>query len=440
MSVTLRYAARSDVGLVRSTNQDSGYAGPHLLVLADGMGGPAGGDIASSVAIAHLAHLDDEVHPAEELLDLLRRSVEGAHNELIERAHNTPELAGLGTTCIALLRSGNKLAMVHIGDSRAYLLRGGQLSQVTTDHTFVQYLVDSGRLTPEEAAHHPQRNVIMRALGDTDGRVELDESMREARLGDRWLLCSDGLFGVVSEETISQTLAHVHDLDECAETLVELALRGGAPDNVTCIVADVIDQLEVADGTFPTPQVVGSAAKNPSALRRQSDSAAGRAASLLKPTKDAGAPREDAAKEGPRRLRRGQLSALAAVVVALVVAALGYVGFRWTQTQYYVAESDGNVAIYQGIPQDIGPLKLHSLYERTGIPVDSLTKVAQDRLAETITRRSLEEAQEAVAVLAEQQRELPEPAGEGAEQPADPAGPAAPPADSANPAVEGGGA
>ena len=424
MTVTLRFAARSDVGLVRSSNQDSGYAGPHLLVLADGMGGPAGGDIASSVAVAHLAPLDDEVHPADELLGLLRRAVEGAHRELVDRAKHNPELAGLGTTCIAVLRSGNKLAMVHIGDSRAYLLRGGQLSQVTTDHTFVQYLVDSGRLTPEEAANHPQRNVIMRALGDTEGNIELDESMREARRGDRWLLASDGLFGVVSKETIAETLANVADPGDCAGTLVEFSLRGGAPDNVTCVVADVVDSQDVSTGTIPSPQVVGAAAKDRAALSRDADTPATRAASLLGQSADGEAATQEE-REGPRRLRRGQLAALASLVAVLVVAALGYVGYRWTQTQYYVAESDGYVAIFQGIPQEVGPISLHSLHERTSLQVSALTPLAQERLTETITRPSLQAAEEAVTVLAEQQVDpAPEPSPTRSTEPTEPTEPA----------------
>ena len=225
--VEFHYAARSDVGLVRQNNQDSGYAGANLLVLADGMGGPAGGDIASSVAIAHLVPLDTDSHPAETLLPSLRDALMDAHEELSERSEQDPELAGLGTTCIALMRSGNKLAMVHIGDSRAYLLRGDTLTQVTTDHSFVQYLVDSGQITPEEAEHHPQRNVVMRILGDSQADVTPDETMREAVVGDRWLLCSDGLSGVVSSDTIAEILTDVRDPGECAEELIRLALLAG---------------------------------------------------------------------------------------------------------------------------------------------------------------------------------------------------------------------
>ena len=159
MTVTLRYSARSDIGLVRQTNQDSGYAGPHLCAMCDGMGGPAGGDIASAIAIEHLAPLDADSHQASEMLGLLREAIQSTHTDLVTLSNQDPDLAGLGTTCVAVMRSGNKLAMVHVGDSRAYLLRDGGLTQVTTDHTFVEYLVESGRLTREQARRHPQRSV-----------------------------------------------------------------------------------------------------------------------------------------------------------------------------------------------------------------------------------------------------------------------------------------
>src|SRR5690625_764168 len=170
------------------------------------MGGPAGGDIASSVVLAHLVHLDDDVPAAEDLLTKLRHALHDAQAELEARAQADQKLAGLGTTCVAILRTGNKLGMVHIGDSRAYLLREDGFTQVTVDHTFVQYLVDSGKITPEQAEQHPQRSVLLRVLGDTDSDVILDESVREAQPGDRWLLCSDGLAGVVSDDTIADIL------------------------------------------------------------------------------------------------------------------------------------------------------------------------------------------------------------------------------------------
>jgi protein phosphatase len=411
VSVQVNYAARSDVGLVRSTNQDSGYAGPHLLVLADGMGGPAGGDIASSVAVAHLAPLDDDVHPADDLLDLLREAVEDAHDELMERSQEDPALAGLGTTCIALLRSNNKLGMVHIGDSRAYLLRGGILTQATTDHTYVQHLVDTGRITPEEAAHHPNRNMIMRALGDNDGEVLLDESIREARPGDRWLLCSDGLSGLVAADTIEETLASIPDPGACADKLVDLALRAGGTDNVTVVIADVIRTDDIDhDNPPPTvPQVVGAAATDRLARSRAAvanSSAAARAAAL---TPAPPAPDDDAPPRRRRRLGRviGLFTGLALILG--LVAAGGVFGYEWTQTQYFVSTDDGHVAIYRGIPQEIGPLTFATLLERTDIAVADLPTLAQDRLQTPITRQSLAGAESVVKTLRDQLPPEPEP-------------------------------
>ena len=198
MFLTLRFAARSDVGLVRADNQDSGFAGPHLIAVADGMGGAAGGDIASSIAVGRLAALEGEALGQDEALDRLKEAIADAHADIVERAHNDPELSGLGTTVTAILRSGSSLAMAHIGDSRGYLLRDGVLDQVTSDHTFVQHLVDTGRLSQADAENHPKRNLVLRVLGDIDADVPVDISVREARVGDRWMLCSDGLSGVVS--------------------------------------------------------------------------------------------------------------------------------------------------------------------------------------------------------------------------------------------------
>ena len=255
MSIGFNYAALSDIGKIRQSNQDSGYAGPNLLVLADGMGGPAGGDIASSIAIDHLRSLDTEADTPEEALESLREAIAQAHQELCERSTQDPALAGLGTTCIAIRRSENAITMTHIGDSRAYRLRGGELRQMTNDHSFVQYLVDTGQLTPEQAETHPQRSVLLRVLGDSQEDVNLDESQPDFTVGDRWLLCSDGLCGFVSGQTIGKMLYRSETPQQACETLVELALKAGGPDNITCVVADIVE-----DPQSQEPQIVGAAA------------------------------------------------------------------------------------------------------------------------------------------------------------------------------------
>jgi protein phosphatase len=412
VDISLRYAARSDVGLVRANNQDSGYAGPHLLVVADGMGGHAGGDVASSVTIAALAPLDEEAHGADDALDVLSTALATAKAEIVARIEKDPELAGMGTTVTAILRSGNKLSMVHLGDSRCYVLREDELTQVTTDHTFVQHLVDTGKITPEEAEHHPQRSVVMRVLGDFDLALSPDLSVREARLGDRYMLCSDGLSGFVSMDTIAETMQTTDDPGECAEQLLQLALRAGGGDNVTVIVADIVDSDALPDGQQPSvePQVVGAAAMSRHSPTTAADGPAARAGALVSGARPEIDLDEDEDEDVPRR--RGGLVAVwlgAFVVVALLLTG----AYWWTQTQYYVGESDGYVAIYQGIPASVGPLRLSHVVERPDPPLlmdcplsqqstVCLTQQQRPRVEDTMSADSLGEARDIVQRLREQ--------------------------------------
>ena len=424
MTTSLRYAARSSVGLVRSSNQDSGYAGPHLMVLCDGMGGPAGGDIASAVAVDHLVPLDADSHQAGDLLGLLRDAVQAAHADLVARSSASPELAGLGTTCIAIMRSGNKLAMVHVGDSRAYLLRDGELTQVTTDHTFVEYLVETGRLTREQARQHPQRSVLLRVLGDADGEVQLDESIREAVPGDRWLLCSDGLSGPVSAATIGEVLAGVDDPELAAEQLIDLAERAGGPDNITAVVFDVVE-----DDPTPQrdPQIVGSAAIHrtlPAVASAASPgegsptTPAAKAAALVAGLEDDADAAEEASTLGAaealadaeeRRRRRRRRSILGTVLLLIAVAGTLILVYNWTQSQYYVGISDGKVAIYQGIPQTLGPISLSHVIETYDEPaLDELDERMRKRLEETVPRISLADARTYIEDTVSAQASTPE--------------------------------
>jgi protein phosphatase len=235
LALAIRYAARTDIGRVRETNQDSAYAGSRLLAVADGMG--SGGARASAAVIDALRPLDDAL-PAGDLLNALEQAVEQASATVGGLADTGAAHGQTGTTVTAMLWSGSQLALVHIGDCRAYLLRDGQLFQITHDHTVVQSLLDEGRITPEEAASHPQRSLLLRAIDGT--AVELDTSLHDARAGDRYLLCSDGLTGVVSTEMIHDTLRETSDPDEAAARLIEAANAGGGPDNVSCVVADII--------------------------------------------------------------------------------------------------------------------------------------------------------------------------------------------------------
>ena len=416
MPTALRYAARSDVGLVRSSNQDSAYAGPHLLVVADGMGGHAGGDVASSIAVGELSHLEGESHGADAPRHL-SEAVRRAATLLAQRVAEEPALAGMGTTITALLRSGDRLALAHIGDSRAYVLREGALQQVTRDHTFVQHLVDEGRITPEEAEHHPQRSVLLRVLGDIDSSQELDTSVREARPGDRWLLCSDGLSGMVGEGTLRETLAGVADVGACADVLVQLALRAGGSDNVTVVVADVVDV-----GTAPPDhtEVVGAAAAQQERRTRATASPAAKGAALGRadlgeddeedPGEDDGAPGGPAARgSGRRRSPWLRLAALAAVLVVAAAAVLAV--WRWGTAQYFVgATPDEQVAVFRGLPAEIGPLRLSSVVEEAGLTLDDLPPVPRAAVADGVGADDLAGARSTVRSLLEEV--CPEPAAE----------------------------
>jgi PPM family protein phosphatase len=403
MTLALHYALRSDVGLLREGNEDSAYAGPNLLAIADGMGGHAAGEVASAVAISALAPLDREnLHESREMLRALADAVASANSTLHEMSLEDPSTEGMGTTLTALLWSGSQVALCHIGDSRGYMLRDGDFYQITRDHTLVQSLVDEGRLTPGAAATHPQRSLVVRALqSSTD--AEPDLQMREAMLGDRYLLCSDGLSDVVTEQTLHKTLISYADPQVAIEQLINLALRAGGPDNITCIVADVVDT--VTGPVAPSDAVVfaGAAAAGDGRPRPLSDSPAGRAhlltqdpqrtgvgqASLghtsigqVRPVRPGAPPPPSHANGHHRRdddyddedladapRRRWPIVTSILVVLVLLIVGGGYAAWRITRTQYYVASDGQQVVIFQGINQNVAGLHLSSVYQKTGIPL-----------------------------------------------------------------------
>jgi protein phosphatase len=352
VTLVLRYAARSDRGLVRANNEDSVYAGARLLALADGMGGHAAGEVASQLVIAALAHLDDD-EPGGDLLAKLDAAVRSGNSAIAAQVEMEPDLEGMGTTLTAILFAGNRLGLVHIGDSRGYLFRDGELAQITKDDTFVQTLVDEGRITAEEAHSHPQRSLIMRAL--TGHEVEPTLTMREARAGDRYLLCSDGLSDPVSDETIAEAL-QIPDVAESAYRLIELALRGGGPDNVTVVVADVVDY----DYGQTQPILAGAVSGDEDQLTLP-NTAAGRASAIN--------PRKEVAKRVPPqaetvsrpRWSRRRMFIVITLVVLVVLAGLA-IGRTVIRNNYYVAEYNGVVSIVRGIQGSLLGMSLHEPY------------------------------------------------------------------------------
>ena len=395
MTLALRYAVRSDVGLLREGNEDSAYAGPHLLAIADGMGGHAAGEVASAVAISALMGLDDDV-PGMDMLGALADAVAKANAKLHDMSAADPSVEGMGTTLTAMLWSGPRVALCHIGDSRAYMLRGPEFGRITRDHTLVQSLLDDGRLTPDEAATHPQRSLILRAL-DSRTDAEPDLSIREARIGDRYLLCSDGLSDVVTEETLHRTLASIEDPNDVVIRLVDLANRAGGPDNITCIVADVVDS---ATSVLPPTDiaVVAGAVSNPGARPvLRADTPASRAHQLTQPPLDDSdldldEPGHDPAGEHGRSRRPWPIVTTLLVLLVVVIVGGGFAAWSYTQRQYYVGEDSGQVVIYRGINQKLAGISMSSVYKRTGISLTEVTTDDRTLVTNTSSAGSLNEA------------------------------------------------
>jgi serine/threonine protein phosphatase PrpC len=382
MTLALHYALRSDVGLLREGNEDSAYAGPRLLAIADGMGGHAAGEVASAVAISAIAPLDRQgLTSSEDMLDALAAAVASARNTLHDMSASDPAVEGMGTTLTALLWAGAQVAVCHIGDSRAYLLRDGDLYQITRDHTLIQSLVDEGRLSPAAAANHPQRSLIMRALqGSTDADPDL--AMHEALLGDRYLLCSDGLTDVVADESVHDVLSTIPDPDQAVNQLITLAIHNGGPDNITCIVADVIDSA-AGPGTPSQDTIMAGAAANGDVESLLQAATAG-SGGPTGPNLTAGASSaslngharrphvpdasEDDEDFGEARRRWPVVTTALVILVLLVLGGL-YAGYRATQGNYYLASDGSQVSIYRGINQKIAWISLSHVYRKTGVPL-----------------------------------------------------------------------
>lgn len=538
MKIAFRFEARSDTGLKRSKNDDSGYGGRFLAVVADGMGGHVGGDVASATTVLNLTPLD---HPDFE--DgaggvYLADEIQSANLIINELAANDPQLAGMGTTCTALLIDGDCIEFAHIGDSRAYRLRpgaDGEFEQISTDHTFVQRLLNEGRITPQEAENHPHKNVIMRVLGDVDASPELELKTLDAVPGERWVLSSDGLDAVVSLAEIEQVMRSTDDLSEIADTLIAMTLERGAPDNVTVVSLQVINrevlpvdepvgpsslpesalpdsivaEQEVSTNTQKLPEVAATAEaaeallgahpdedseESRRSLRRfrrardfsgtllhsgsgavrhhigtydnAVDAALTNAAILRselgsRPHQLVGAAsvatetgmipavtsrtlehRATVAQRVPLKVESdeaalpAELEELIAedtaersrpwswsirlfvtLLIAAVLTLVAWTGLRYVERSYYVGESDGTVAVYNGIPHALGPIRLSHVVENTDIQTSELNDHTRSLLRNAITAKDLDDAHQIVTRLktqADQTREKAEQAAASA--------------------------
>jgi len=404
MATVKASAAVSHVGRVRSNNQDSGYAGRNLFLVADGMGGHAGGDVASAIATRRIAEADGDYASAPDAAAALEGALIAANRQLAETVAEHSELTGMGTTVSAVLLDGDRVVISHIGDSRIYLLRSGELSQISTDHTFVQRLVDAGRITAEEAMVHPRRSVLMRVLGDVESSPEIDSMVLDTRDGDRWMLCSDGLSGVVSFDELHELLSADAGAKQVADRLVKASLDGGAPDNVTVVVIDIGEPAAPAT----PPLVVGSAAAPLAFGAAEPVRARGIRLAPFRPhpvqethfEPDSADYFDELIEEDARRRRRRRFVwSFWIVLLVAAIAAVFVLGYQWTQTRYYVGESNGRVAIYQGIQQDLGPISLHEVHTETTIDVADLRTYDQQRVEQTISAGSFSEANRIVQRL-----------------------------------------
>jgi len=335
----------------------------------------------------------------------MREAVFEGSEHLREVIRESPQLEGMGTTLTAILFAGGRLALCHVGDSRAYLVRDGQLSQITHDDTFVQTLIDDGRITAEEANSHPQRSLLLRALNGQD--VEPDLSMREARAGDRYLLCSDGLSGVVSEDTLAEALKDP-DPQTTADRLIELALRSGGPDNVTVIVADVVDDDGRGEALME-PVIDGAAGGNIGQRQVDGRSAAGRAALADPPAPPPPPPTPSTG--GGSSARRRPLRLLLVAVVGLAVLVAGAIGtYSWALGHWFVSVDgtgeDEQVAIFRGLDVSVVGFDLYELEEDTGMPLSDLTQAARNRVRNGITADDASDADRILDRLRDQRLPL----------------------------------
>ena len=437
MTSSLRFATHSEIGLVRKNNQDSGYASPNLLLVADGMGGAAAGDLASAVAVQTIRQVDAPT-PAPQMLEVLARALHEANDRIADLVHADHALDGMGTTVTGALFDGQELGLAHIGDSRAYLYRDGRLERLTHDHSWVQSLVDDGKIDEAEASVHPHRSLLLRVLnGQPVSQPDL--TRLPVSVGDRLLFCSDGLCGLVDDATIADVLREP-DLDAALRRLVAEARAEGGIDNITVVLADVVDDdgstgavvlgaaaerelppLAVADGADQTAQVPAPAP------------ATGRAGGARALTLD-----DDEARYNPQPPRqRRLLRPLVGLLVLLLVAAAGLgTAYAWGRTQYYVADAGDQVAIYQGLPARV-VVPLSRVYEIQPLPVASLPPFYADQVRAGIEVSSLDSARQAVAELTEASKRCAA-RGTSTPQPSASAAPSASPTPSAGSRPTGG--
>ncbi|MBW3659269.1 MAG: Stp1/IreP family PP2C-type Ser/Thr phosphatase [Actinobacteria bacterium] len=391
-------AGTTDTGQVRQGNEDAFWSGDSVFAVADGMGGHLAGEVASATALEPVAALDGRIFAdGDEALGALRRAVTQANAMVARKAHDEPSFRGMGTTLTAAMVEGRRLHLAHVGDSRAYLLRHGDLQQVTDDHTLVQHLINEGQITKEEASTHPQRSIITRAIGVAND-VDVDGFTIDLEQGDVVLLCSDGLTGVVPDERIAETLKRFPDLDEAANTLIDMANEGGGPDNITVLL---LRYDETATGPASrsggdTGELAEQQPQDPVRVDSSGNGSDGDWAARLgrfgNLGRGGGGPRDDRDEGGGR----GRVVLASLVALAVFLALVGAGGWWLLSRSYFVGLDGENVVIYQGIPTDLGPIDLSWVSEPTDIDVDDVSDFFVDDLESGLAAVDLEDARRIV--------------------------------------------
>lgn len=393
---SLDFRVHSEVGRVRKNNQDAAFASPNLLVVADGMGGAAAGDLASAVAAKEASERDrrlDNEHLVEHMAGIVQR----ANDKLADLIENNPQLDGMGTTFSGAAFSGTMLGVAHIGDSRGYLLRDDELKQLTHDHSWVQSLIDEGRITPEQAATHPHRSLILKVL---NGAGDTDPDFFELPVleGDRVLFCSDGLSGLMGEDDLHELMS-LDDLDECVSRLSALANEHGGHDNISLVLAQVVPQNDELDAA--EPQLAGSALEReiPAVTHEEEE---GPGYPEPEPVEDPDHDPTERARYAPRENKNKHRwpTVLAAVMAGAIVVGVAFWGVRvYSSSRYFIAAADGRVGIYNGLPGSLLGHEMNTLVERRDTQVSDLPVFFQRQVANTIGFSDLASANDAANLL-----------------------------------------